>query len=264
MSPYLKGGRDTASYPTGPLHRHPPRCGGAQGEQDQPATKSSRLIFSASSVASRCGGSCAIRVTNTSKSHHATRQCLHPPGAGGLCGAHEPDGELLNYVSHRPGVQLDGEHGSVMPKWGVRNLSQAVRRWRRPAACGRRWCHPPGGRGAAGLQRRSELAGAGVRLRAGDRQGYKIPLEHLRWYAAFHRKEDSVHIPHGGVLLRSQEGYLTKQGIRQVKSAFGRRIFQQDLPTSMSRKQSTGTPGPGCGARHGGADRPDGAWPVPQ
>ena len=26
-----------------------------------------------------------------------------------------------------------------------------------------------------------------------------------------------------------REGYLTKQGIRQVKSAFGRRIFQQDL-----------------------------------
>ena len=25
-------------------------------------------------------------------------------------------------------------------------------------------------------------------------RGYKIPLEHLRWYAAFHRKEDSVHI----------------------------------------------------------------------
>ena len=26
-----------------------------------------------------------------------------------------------------------------------------------------------------------------------------------------------------------KEGYLTKQGIRQVKSAFGRRIFRQDL-----------------------------------
>ena len=26
-----------------------------------------------------------------------------------------------------------------------------------------------------------------------------------------------------------KEGYLTRQGIQQVKSAFGRRIFQQDL-----------------------------------
>ena len=89
--------------------------------------------------------------------------------------------------------------------------------------------HPQGGRGTAGLQRRGELAAAGVRLRAGDRQGYKIPLEHLRWYAAFHRKEDSVHIHMVVFSSDPKEGYLTRQGIQQVKSAFGRRIFQQDL-----------------------------------
>ena len=59
--------------------------------------------------------------------------------------------------------------------------------------------------------------------------GYRIPLEHLRWYAAFHRKEDSVHIHMVVFSSNLKEGYLTKQGIRQVKSAFGRRIFQQDL-----------------------------------
>ena len=60
-------------------------------------------------------------------------------------------------------------------------------------------------------------------------RGYKIPLEHLRWYAAFHRKEDSVHIHMVMFSSDPREGYLTRQGIRQVKSAFGRRIFQQDL-----------------------------------
>lgn len=60
-------------------------------------------------------------------------------------------------------------------------------------------------------------------------RGYKIPLEHLRWYAAFHRKEDSVHIHMVVFSSDPKEGYLTKQGIQQVKSAFGRRIFQQDL-----------------------------------
>jgi hypothetical protein len=59
--------------------------------------------------------------------------------------------------------------------------------------------------------------------------GYRIPLEHLRWYAAFHRKEDSVHIHMVVFSSNLKEGYLTKQGIRQVKSAFGRRIFRQDL-----------------------------------
>ena len=56
-----------------------------------------------------------------------------------------------------------------------------------------------------------------------------IPPNHFRWYAAFHRKEDSVHIHMVVFSSNLKEGYLTKQGIRQVKSAFGRRIFQQDL-----------------------------------
>ena len=72
--------------------------------------------------------------------------------------------------------------------------------------------------------------------------GYRIPLEHLRWYAAFHRKEDSVHIHMVVFSSNLKEGYLTKQGIRQVKSAFGRRIFRQDLLTSTNRKPNTGTP----------------------
>ena len=60
-------------------------------------------------------------------------------------------------------------------------------------------------------------------------RGYKIPLEHLRWYAAFHRKEHSAHIHLVLFSTDPKEGYLTKQGIEQVKSAFGRRIFEQDL-----------------------------------
>ncbi|UQT47182.1 relaxase MobL [Flavonifractor plautii] len=133
-------------------------------------------------------------------------------------------------MSHRPGVQMDGEHGLWCARGKVRNLSQAVRgggahRQRVDASGG----YPAGGRGAAGLQRRGELEAAGVCLRAGDRQGYRIPLEHLRWYAAFHRKEDSVHIHMVVFSSNLKEGYLTKQGIRQVKSAFGRRIFRQDL-----------------------------------
>ena len=60
-------------------------------------------------------------------------------------------------------------------------------------------------------------------------RGYKIPLDHLRWYAAFHRKEHSAHIHLVLFSTDPKEGYLTKHGIEQVKSAFGRRIFEQDL-----------------------------------
>ena len=60
-------------------------------------------------------------------------------------------------------------------------------------------------------------------------KGYKISPDHLRWYAAFHGKEQSVHIHMVVFSSDPKEGYLTKQGIQQVKSAFARRIFRDDL-----------------------------------
>lgn len=137
----------------------------------------------------------------------------------------------LDYVSHRPGVQLDGEHGLWYAGGKVRNLSQAVREvaehtgsvWT-PVVAIRREDAERLGYNDAESWRQLVCACAPEIAR-----GYKIPLEHLRWYAAFHRKEDSVHIHMVVFSTDPKEGYLTKQGIRQVKSAFGRRIFQQDL-----------------------------------
>ena len=137
----------------------------------------------------------------------------------------------LDYVSHRPGVQMDGEHGLWCARGKVRNLSQAVRGvaehtgsvWT-PVVAIRREDAERLGYNDAESWRQLVCACAPELAR-----GYKIPLEHLRWYAAFHRKEDSVHIHMVVFSSNLKEGYLTKQGIRQVKSAFGRRIFQQDL-----------------------------------
>jgi len=137
----------------------------------------------------------------------------------------------LDYVSHRPGVQLDGEHGLWCAGGKVRNLSQAVREvaehtgsvWT-PVVAIRREDAERLGYNDADSWRHLVCACAPEIAR-----GYRIPLEHLRWYAAFHRKEDSVHIHMVVFSSNLKEGYLTKQGIRQVKSAFGRRIFRQDL-----------------------------------
>ena len=137
----------------------------------------------------------------------------------------------LDYVSHRPGVQLNGEHGLWCAGGKVRNLSQAVREvaehtgsvWT-PVVAIRREDAERLGYNDADSWRHLVCACAPEIAR-----GYKIPLEHLRWYAAFHRKEDSVHIHMVVFSSDPKEGYLTRQGIQQVKSAFGRRIFQQDL-----------------------------------
>jgi TPR repeat protein len=60
-------------------------------------------------------------------------------------------------------------------------------------------------------------------------KAYKIKPEHLRWYASFH---DQTHHPHIHMILYStdpKEGFLTKDGITQVKSALARSIFPEQL-----------------------------------
>ena len=56
----------------------------------------------------------------------------------------------------------------------------------------------------------------------------KIPLEDLRWYAAFHN--ESYH-PHVHIVAYSvgKEPYMSEQGILEMKSAFAREIFKQNL-----------------------------------
>lgn len=60
-------------------------------------------------------------------------------------------------------------------------------------------------------------------------ENLKIPIEHLKWFAAFH--DESYH-PHIHLIAYSSvenEGYLTKQGVMKLRSAFARDIFAQDL-----------------------------------
>lgn len=56
-----------------------------------------------------------------------------------------------------------------------------------------------------------------------------IPVDHLRWYAAFH---DEGHHPHVHMMAWSsdpKEGYLSEEGLRQIKSQMTNEIFQMEL-----------------------------------
>lgn len=57
----------------------------------------------------------------------------------------------------------------------------------------------------------------------------RIPLCNLKWYAAFH---DTTHHPHIHLLVYStnpKQGFLTKEGIDKIRSAFANDIFHDDL-----------------------------------
>ena len=233
MSPYLKGGRDTAKLSNRARYiATRPGVEVLRGElQDQPATKKQqafiqRLLrdFPGAEELLEYEDYCSAPTQGNANAF--IRQVQEDFA--------EPMSRMenyLDYVSHRPGVQLDGEHGLWCAEGKVHNLSQAVREvaehtgsvWT-PVVAIRREDAERLGYNDADSWRELVCACAPEIAR-----GYKIPLEHLRWYAAFHRKADSVHIHMVVFSSDPKEGYLTRQGIQQVKSAFGRRIFQQDL-----------------------------------
>lgn len=144
----------------------------------------------------------------------------------------------LDYVSHRPGVELRGEHGLWTSGGKVENLAEAVREvaehtgnvWTPVVAIRRQDAERLGYDSAENWRALVNACLCDIA------KGYKIHPDHLRWYAAFHRKERSVHIHMVLFSTDPKEGYLTKDGIQQVKSAFARRIFQQDLMHAYEQK----------------------------
>lgn len=138
---------------------------------------------------------------------------------------------FLDYIAHRPGVQLDGEHGLWDAHGKVLNLAAAVQEvadhpgnvWTPVVTLPREDAERLGYNNASNWQ---ALVNANI---CDIARAFKIHPDHLRWYAAFHRKEKNVHIHMVVFSTDPKEGYLTKQGIRQLKSAFARQIYRQEL-----------------------------------
>ena len=146
---------------------------------------------------------------------------------------------FIDYVANRPGAQQLGEHGLWNADGKVPVLAHAMREVAEHP--GNVWTPVVSLRrddaerlGYADAENWRALVSATI---CDIASGYKIHPDHLRWYAAFHEKENSVHIHMVIFSTDPQEGYLTKQGIRSIKSAFARQIYRQDL-ISVYEKQT--------------------------
>lgn len=67
----------------------------------------------------------------------------------------------------------------------------------------------------------------------------KIPLTEMKWYAAFH---DTTHHPHIHLIVYSKDprqGYLTKDGIEQIRSSFANDIFHDELQSIYQEQTLT-------------------------
>lgn len=57
----------------------------------------------------------------------------------------------------------------------------------------------------------------------------KIAPENIGWYAAFHNKESNPHVHIVVYSENTHEGYLTKNGIEKIRSAFTNDIYKDEL-----------------------------------
>ena len=144
----------------------------------------------------------------------------------------------LDYVSHRPGVRSDGDHGLWDKDGKVTNLSKAVEEvanhpgivWTPVVSLRREDAERLGFTDVDSWRHLINSCSTEIA------RGYKIDPKNLRWYAALHEKEKHIHVHMMVFSSNPKEGYLTKQGIRDIKSAFATRVFEQDLLHTYERK----------------------------
>lgn len=138
---------------------------------------------------------------------------------------------LVKYISERPGVEKIGKHGLFTDERGEVDLAQAMSTIANHN--GNIWSH------VVSLKREDaerlgyitpqiwqELVKNSI---AEIANAQNIPIDNIRWYAAFH---NTAHHPHIHLLVYSvvpNQGYLTPKGIDMIRSEFANKIFANDL-----------------------------------
>ena len=137
----------------------------------------------------------------------------------------------IDYVANRPGVKKLGEHGLWNADGKVPVLQNAIDEvahhqgnvWTPVIAIQRSDAERLGYDSAESW--RSLICSEIDQIA----RAYKILPSHLKWYAAFHEKERSVHVHLVIFSTDPSEGYLTKPAILELRSALTRQIFKDDL-----------------------------------
>ena len=144
----------------------------------------------------------------------------------------------VDYIANRPRVQKLGTHGLFTADDGPLALSQVADEV----------AHHPGVVWLPIISlRREDAARLGYDSAESWRRllsahamdmaaAMKIPSDQFRWYAAFHDEGNHPHVHMVCYSADGRSGFLTKQGIADVKSMLAKEIFQQDLIAVYQRQ----------------------------
>lgn len=143
-----------------------------------------------------------------------------------------------DYIATRPRVQKFGTHGLFTDEGVAENLREVSKKLN--AHTGNVWT-------AIVSLRREDAERLG--FNSGERwrdmlrsqantlaTEFHIPMQHLKWYAAFHNEG---HHPHIHMIIYSdyeKQGFLTKKGVENLRSSFATQIFAQDLQSEYKKQ----------------------------
>lgn len=147
--------------------------------------------------------------------------------------------KYLGYISQRPGVEKAGTHGLFSSEKNINlqqvidevsntkgNLYTGVLSLRREDA--HALCYENAAAWKAVIEKNLPKIA----------EAYKIPLNDLKWYAAFHNES---HHPHCHMLVYStgKEGYINRTGIENIKSAIATDLFRDELSCIYQSQQQS-------------------------
>ena len=111
---------------------------------------------------------------------------------------------------------------------GTACAASAVHEWAM-AGQGRSPCGLGGSKGGHSSAKNGPLSRCQRRRINDIAAAMKIPPEDFRWYAAFHDEGNHPHVHMMAWSAKPNQAYLSKDGIRQIKSTLTNQIFRQEL-----------------------------------
>lgn len=136
----------------------------------------------------------------------------------------------MSYIATRPGTQRLGEHGLFGDGDAV-DLAKAMGELE--GYTGNVWTHIISLHREDATRLGYDSAGTWRNLLKAHRneiaEAMKIPPEHFRWYAAFHDEGGHPHVHMMAWSADPSQGYLTRDGIRHIRSKLTNDIFHQEM-----------------------------------
>ena len=146
----------------------------------------------------------------------------------------------MKYIATRPRAERLGDHGLFRDEDGV-DLEKAMREL--DQYTGNVWTHILSLKREDAARLGYDNAKAWQNLLRANRNdiaaAMNIPPNHFRWYAAYHDEGDHPHVHMMAWSTVPEEAYLTKEGIRQIKSKLMNQIFRQEMLHTYEQKSQS-------------------------